>query len=121
MRKTTHNKRYDIPLGRAIYVDQTNGVDTNNGSASQPLKTIATVNGLKLRPNDKIMFKRGESWTEKLKSTIDGKPNNFITYGAYGSGALPKVTCPAGEDNAFGTVDALGMPHNFSGFKTWNL
>jgi hypothetical protein len=75
-----------------FYVDATNGKDINDGlSPSSPWKTIAKVNASKFNPGDQILFKRGETWREQLTVPSSGSSGNPITFGAYGSGALPVI------------------------------
>jgi hypothetical protein len=78
------------------YVDATNGNDANNGTSELTTwKTIAKVNSSRFNPGDQILFKRGEIWREELivpSSGADGQP---ITFGAYSSGAKPRIS---GED-----------------------
>jgi hypothetical protein len=77
------------------YVDFTGGNDANNGtSTGTAWKTIAKVNSIQstLVAGDQILFKRGETWHESLTPTKSGTVASPITYGAYGSGALPVIT-----------------------------
>jgi len=80
--------------GAAYYVDATGGNDANSGtSPSQAWQTIQKVNQATFAPGDSILFKRGEVWRGTglvvSSSGVSGAP---ITYGDYGSGALPKIT-----------------------------
>jgi len=79
-------------LGHTYYVDATNGLDTNSGQADHPLQTIAKVNALVLRPGDRVLFARGQTWTgTRLTVSYNGSPGRPITYADYGSGALPII------------------------------
>jgi len=82
------------PAGDVYYVDQTGGLDTNDGlSESTPWKTIAKVNAAALAPDDQVLFKRGETWAEELKPTSSGSDAAHpIIFGAYGIGVPPKIT-----------------------------
>ncbi len=75
------------------YVDATNGNDANTGlSETNAWKNIAKVNSSIFNPGDQILFKRGEVWRETLivpSSGADGQP---ITFGAYSSGAKPRIS-----------------------------
>ncbi len=46
----------------------------------------------KAKPGDYILFKRGENYQGPLTATKSGTKDAYITYGAYGSGAKPKIT-----------------------------
>src|SRR3989344_7825301 len=75
------------------YIDATTGNDSNDGlSQSTPWKTVLKVNNSTFQPGDYILFKRGEIWREKLLVSSSGSSGSPITFGAYGSGNLPKIT-----------------------------
>jgi hypothetical protein len=73
------------------YVDATLGNNSWSGTQSNPWKTIAKVNSMSFNPGDQILFKRGETWRETLDVPSGGSSGNYITYGAYGSGNMPKI------------------------------
>lgn len=101
----TRKSLYDIPMGVAHYVDQTSGADTNTGrSDTSAWKTIAKVNAETFSPGDKILFKRGETWNERLIVPSSGAEGHPITFGAYGSGALPILN---GNGISFGGGNGL--------------
>lgn len=80
------------PLCRAAtyYVDATNGNDSNNGTSTLTAwKTISKVNVSTFSPGDKILFKRGEAWREKLDVPSSGASDNHVVFGAYGNGSAP--------------------------------
>jgi len=67
------------------FVDPVAGVDGNPGTQALPWKTITKVNST-VTANQSVGFKRGTTIAGQL---IPGA--NGITYGAYGTGALPIV------------------------------
>lgn len=91
------------------YVDATLGNDTWTGTVADgdfspagceddndssdctdgPWKTVSKVNATTLGQGDKIYFKRGETWNEKLTVVNSGALGNPIVFGAYGSGNKP--------------------------------
>lgn len=74
------------------YVDATGGSDAANGtSTGTAWQTIAKVNSSSFGAGDSILFKRGETWAEKLIPPNSGAIGNPITHAAYGSGALPII------------------------------
>ncbi|WP_282073928.1 carbohydrate binding domain-containing protein [Polaribacter atrinae] len=78
------------------YVDASGGNDLNDGLLeSNPWKTLAKVNSFPFLPGDNVLFKSGETWTEKLILTRKGVFSNPITYTSYGTGDKPKIapTC----------------------------
>ncbi len=85
-------RRYPAP-GHTYHVDATAGADTNTGQADKPFQTIAAVNALALKPGDRVLFKRGETWSATdLAVSYSGQPGRPVTFGAYGSGARPILT-----------------------------
>ena len=83
---------FPIITSAATYYVSTSGLDTNAGtSSSLPWKTISKVNSVSFSPGDFILFKRGETWRETLVPPSSGSAGNPITFGAYGTGALPKI------------------------------
>jgi hypothetical protein len=77
------------------YVDNcvTVGSDSNHGtSASAPWLTINKVNTSKFNPGDSILFEGTCTWREQLTPPSSGLPENPITFGSYGTGALPIIS-----------------------------
>jgi hypothetical protein len=86
------------PLGCAAtyYVDATGGRDANSGiSEATAWKSIGRVNGSNFQP-----FKRGEIWREQLTIPSSGASSNPITFGAYGTGAKPKLLGSASKNES---------------------
>jgi len=84
-----------IPVyGATYYVDASNGNDSNNGtSQATAWKTISKVNSSSFSPGDYILFKKEEIWREVLVVPSSGSSGNPITFGAYGSGDKPIISC----------------------------
>lgn len=94
-------------IGTTYYVSAT-GSDSNNGkSESAAWKTITKVesvcNAGTILPGDKILFKRGDSFTGKViigsiwgKKAKSGTAASPITFSAYGTGAKPQFLYPTG-------------------------
>ena len=74
------------------YVDATGGDDGDDGSMSTPWQTVSQVNGSTFSAGDNIYFKKGEVWRETLDLPSSGSSGSPITFGAYGSGAKPRIT-----------------------------
>jgi len=75
----------------SYYVDSVNGSDSNPGTLAQPWQTIAKVNSANLTPGQSVAFARGGLWRETLTPGQAGTAANPITFGAYGTGALPQI------------------------------
>jgi uncharacterized repeat protein (TIGR02059 family) len=77
------------------YYVSTSGSDSNTGlSAAASWKTLTKVNSVfaSLKPGDKILFNRGDTFIGTLNITASGNSANPITIGSYGSGANPVIT-----------------------------
>src|SRR6478752_501102 len=72
-----------------IYYVSNTGNDGSPGTSAAPWKTCAKVNAFALQPGDTVLFARGGLWRETLAPTASGTSGNPITFGAYGTGALP--------------------------------
>lgn len=74
------------------YVDATGGLDSNDGeSTGAAWQTINKVNTSSFSQDDQILLKRGETWREMLTVPSSGTSGHPIVFGAYGTGALPKI------------------------------
>ena len=77
----------------AYYVHATDGNDSNAGTSSAaPWQTINKVNTSSFSPGDTIYFARGETWREELIVPDSGTSGNYVTFDAYGAGALPIIS-----------------------------
>jgi len=77
------------------YYISSSGNDTNNGlTSSAAWQTIAKVNSTfsTIKPGDKILFNRGDTFYGTLIVTASGSAGNPITIGAYGTGDTPIIT-----------------------------
>src|SRR5215218_1913422 len=84
-----------LRAGATTYYVSAAGDDNNSGTSQErPLKTIARLNVLfsKLKPGDKVLFKRGETFYGQLVAGKSGTTDNPITIGAYGAGENPVIT-----------------------------
>ena len=82
-----------MALSAVYYVDSVNGLDTNTGTdTAHPWKTIAKVNESSFRPDDRVLFLRGNTWREQLTVPSAGTSGHPITFGAYGMGDKPIIS-----------------------------
>ena len=94
-----------INLAATYYVDANAGNDANSGtSTSSAWSTISKVNSKSFSPGDKILFLRGCTWTGPLNFNSSGSSSLPITYGAYGTGALPVID--GNNANACGIIQS---------------
>jgi parallel beta-helix repeat protein len=79
-------------MGRTFYVDAQAGADTRSGlSPDDAWRTIAKVNQTGFAPGDSILLKRGCQWREQLTAPSPGAAGAAIRFGAYGTGARPRL------------------------------
>ena len=80
------NSPTEVKPSGVIYYLSADGDDANDGlSPHTPLRSIAKLNALELKPSDGVMFRRGDVWRGKI-TTRKG-----VTYSAYGKGAKPRI------------------------------
>jgi hypothetical protein len=98
------------------YVDCTAGNDNSAGTtASTAWKNITRANKAALQPGDKLLLKRGCTWSQQLSAKWNGTASQPITIGAYGSGALPKL-----QNNHDGNVRITGTYQTIENLQTYN-
>ena len=72
------------------YISSSGGNDSNSGkSTSSPWKNLSKVNSTKFNPGDKILFKKGDTWSGQWTIKNSGTSSSLISIGNYGSGNLP--------------------------------
>src|ERR1039458_4466021 len=97
-------------LATTYYVDNcvTVGSDSNNGtSTSTPWLTINKVNTSTFIAGDSILFQSTCTWREQLTVPSSGSSGSPITFGAYGTGALPIFD----GSNVVSTWTAVGVSY----------
>jgi hypothetical protein len=87
------------------HVIDDDGDDNNIGSRDKPWASLDKVNSTVFSKGDRIVFRRGDSWTGRLLLQGSGTAQKPIYLGAYGDGAHPKID---GGDN-FGSFVAHGV------------
>lgn len=74
------------------HVDCAAGSDSASGtSPSSAWRSLGRANQASLRPGDRLLLKRGCTWTGPLVARWAGTSSTPILIGAYGSGDLPKI------------------------------
>jgi hypothetical protein len=102
---------FNIAKGNIYYVNPSSTSVIADGTLANPWKTIDEVNNgtALLNPGDKVLFKRGESFSGKLNIFRSGTFANPIIYGNYGSGNLPEFnkTVININNNEFIVIDGI--------------
>ena len=85
--------QYEVrPRANTTYYVKTGGNDLAAGTSDATAwATLSKVNSVTFNPGDRILFRRGDTFRGSLYQTENGTANNWIYYGAYGTGAKPKI------------------------------
>ena len=114
------NRRYPTPA-HTYYVDATAGVDTQSGAADKPIQTLAQVQALALKPGDRVLFKRGETWqAQSIDIPASGRWGRPICFGAYATGANPKLD-PVSVFADFSLHSGVVWKRTDTGNDTWQV
>jgi hypothetical protein len=74
------------------YYVANDGDDFASGtSTDHPWQTLARVTVATFLPGDSILLKRGDEWYEQLTIPSSGTAADPITFGAYGTGSMPRI------------------------------
>ena len=69
-----------------IYYISAEGDDSNSGlSPEQAIHSLEKLNSLELKPNDCVLFRRGDLWRGRLRARTG------VSYSAYGKGEKPRI------------------------------
>lgn len=90
------------PDTSCYYLDAVNGNDSNSGHSEQHAwQSLAKLQSVKLQPGDRVLLKRGTTYTGQLEITGQGTPINRIYIESYGEGDNP---CIVGNDTSLYAV-----------------
>ena len=84
------------------YLSSSTGNDNNNGSQTQPWKTLLKLSNITLGPGDTVYFKKGDTFRGHYVVNGSGTEGNPITFTSYGSGNQPILS---GSDHDDGGGD----------------
>ena len=74
------------------YLSSSTGNDNNNGSQTQPWKTLSKLSNTTLGPGDTVYFKKGDTFRGHYVVNGSGTEGNPITFTSYGSGNQPVIS-----------------------------
>ena len=80
------------------YLSSSTGNDNNNGSQTQPWKTLSKLSNITLGPGDTVYFKKGDTFRGHYVVDGSGAEGNPITFTSYGSGNQPILSGSDHED-----------------------
>jgi hypothetical protein len=86
----------------AVYHVANTGADGQDGqSPERAWRTLTRVNAADLKPGDRVLFHRGDTWRGQLLPK-NGSPESPITYGAFGTGPKPLLLGSVAKDDPAG-------------------
>ena len=84
------------------YLSSSTGNDNNNGSQTQPWKTLSKISNTTLGPGDTVYFKKGDTFRGHFVVDGSGTEQSPITFTSYGNGNQPIIS---GSDHDYGGGD----------------
>jgi len=128
------------PSGTAFYIDSNqsgyNGSTTPTAgsacaladagpgtSSSAPKCTLASVSKMQssLKPDNQVLFKRGDTWTEELSITsLQGTSGHPVVLGNFGSGALPIIDGGSTRHTCINAISTTAKYITIDGFECRN-
>lgn len=94
------------PKTTNYYFDAVDGNDSNAGTnPSKPLRSLAKLGDINVKPGDSILLKSGSVFTEKLYFSGKGEAGKPIVIGKYGGESMPHIK---------GDASSLEMIHIFN-------
>ena len=80
------------------YLSSSTGNDNNNGSQTQPWKTLSKLSNTTLGPGDTVYFKKGDTFRGHYVVNGSGTEGNLITFTSYGYGNQPIISGSSHDD-----------------------
>lgn len=80
------------------YLSSSTGNDNNDGSQTQPWKTLSKISNTTLGPGDTVYFKKGDTFRGHYVVNGSGTEGNPITFTSYGSGNQPIISGSSHDD-----------------------
>lgn len=94
------------PGNTTYYINAVNGDDSANGqSKSTAWKSFINIDKLQLAAGDRILLRRGHTWTEPLHIHGNGSAANNIIINTYQYGAAPKIIIDGSAHAAIQMID----------------
>jgi hypothetical protein len=84
------------------YLSSSTGNDNNDGSQTQPWKTLSKISATTLGPGDTVYFKKGDTFRGHFVVDGSGTEQSPITFTSYGNGNQPIIS---GSDHDDGGGD----------------
>lgn len=94
------------PAGMTYYIS-VSGNDSYSGTVpTSPWKSLSKLSNLPLNENDRILLKRGDTFTEQLVlNNVHGTEKNPVVIGSYGEGAAPVINAGITDDSTTSFIE----------------
>ena len=106
------------------YLSSSTGNDNNNGSQTQPWKTLSKLSNTTLGPGDTVYFKKGDTFRGHYVVNGSGTEGNPITFTSYGSGNQPIISGSSHDDGGGDYREAILVTNHdnmvFNGLEIQN-
>ena len=93
---------YSLCAQNQYYLSSSTGNDSNDGSQTQPWKTLSKISNTTLGPGDTVYFKKGDTFRGHFVVDGSGTEQSPITFTSYGNGNQPIIS---GSDHDYGDGD----------------
>ena len=93
---------YSLCAQNQYYLSSSTGNDSNDGSQTQPWKTLSKISNTTLGPGDTVYFKKGDTFRGHFVVDGSGTEQSPITFTSYGNGSQPIIS---GSDHDYGGGD----------------
>lgn len=93
---------YSLCAQNQYYMSSSTGNDSNDGSQTQPWKTLSKISNTTLGPGDTVYFKKGDTFRGHFVVDGSGTEQSPITFTSYGNGNQPIIS---GSDHDDGGGD----------------
>jgi len=106
------------------YISSSSGYDNNNGTISEPWKTLQKISDVSLQVGDTVFFKNGDRFNGHFVINGSGTKVAPIVITAYGEGEKPIITGKVGAENGGDYQEAILVENNdnivFEGLEVHN-
>ena len=95
-----------------FYLSSSQGNDSNNGTKKTPWKTLKKINSIKLKPGDKVLFRKNDAFFGHFVVNGSGSKRKPIIITSYGKGKQPIISGEVGKKNGGDFQEAILVKNN---------
>ena len=105
--------RITIGFGQInYYLSSSQGNDSNKGTKKTPWKTLKKINSIKLKPGDKVLFRKNDAFFGHFVVNGSGSKRKPIIITSYGKGKQPIINGEVGKKNGGDFQEAILVKNN---------